>query len=164
MISSITAAVLFIYNVVKIIKSIRARKKDPENNIPVSSLILICAGCILIFWTLCDCILPISDFIFLPGFFASTLIYISAGVVAIVREKWKKKEAPGGLSLVITGEILIFAGLLIFLLYFMIEQDSIPNYTVIILIIGIAVVSVGNILVTEGVLGPKVNKKEKIQE
>ena len=164
LISSITAAVLFIHNVVKIIKSIRARKKDPENNIPVSSLILICAGCILIFWTLCDCILPISDFIFLPGFFASTLIYISAGVVAIVREKWKKKEAPGGLSLVITGEILIFAGLLIFLLYFMIEQDSIPNYTVIILIIGIAVVSVGNILVTEGVLGPKVNKKEKIQE
>ena len=180
LISSITAAVLFIYNVVKIIKSIRARKKDPENNIPVSSLILICAGCILIFWTLCDCILPISDFIFLPGFFASTLIYISAGVVAIVREKWKKKEAPGGLSLVITGEIVIFAGLLIFLLYFMIEQDSIPNYeavilimieqdsipnyTVVILIIGIAVVSVGNILVTEGVLGPKVNKKEKIQE
>ena len=163
-ISSITAAVLFIYNVVKIIKSIRARKKDPENNIPVSSLILICAGCILIFWTLCDCILLISDFIFLPGFFASTLIYISAGVVAIVREKWKKKEAPGGLSLVITGEIVIFAGLLIFLLYFMIEQDSIPNYTVIILIIGIAVVSVGNILVIEGVLGSKVNKKEKIQE
>ena len=164
LISSITAAVLFIYNVVKIIKSIRARKKDPENNIPVSSLILICAGCILIFWTLCDCILPISDFIFLPGFFASTLIYISAGVVAIVREKWKKKEAPGGLSLVITGEIVIFAGLLIFLLYFMIEQDSIPNYEAVILIIGIAVVSVGNILVTEGVLGPKVNKKEKIQE
>ena len=164
LISSITAAVLFIYNVVKIIKSIRARKKDPENNIPVSSLILICAGCILIFGTLCDCILLISDFIFLPGFFASTLTYISAGVVAIVREKWKKKEAPGGLSLVITGEIVIFAGLLIFLLYFMIEQDSIPNYTVVILIIGIAVVSVGNILVTEGVLGPKVNKKEKIQE
>ena len=144
------------------------------------ALILICAGCILIFWTLCDCILPISDFIFLPGFFASTLIYISAGVVAIVREKWKKKEAPGGLSLVITGEIVIFAGLLIFLLYFMIEQDSIPNYEAVILImieqdsipnyeaviliIGIAVVSVGNILVTEGVLGPKVNKKEKIQE
>ena len=180
LISSITAAVLFIHNVVKIIKSIRARKKDPENNIPVSSLILICAGCILIFGTLCDCILPISDFIFLPGFFASTLIYISAGVVAIVREKWKKKEAPGGLSLVITGEIVIFAGLLIFLLYFMIEQDSIPNYEAVILImieqdsipnyeaviliIGIAVVSVGNILVTEGVLGPKVNKKEKIQE
>ena len=66
--------------------------------------------------------------------------------------------------MVITGEIVIFAGLLIFLLYFMIEQDSIPNYTVVILIIGIAVVSVGNILVTEGVLGPKVNKKEKIQE
>ena len=66
--------------------------------------------------------------------------------------------------MVITGEIIIFAGLLIFLLYFMIEQDSIPNYTVVILIIGIAVVSVGNILVTEGVLGPKVNKKEKIQE
>lgn len=85
-------------------------------------------------------------------------------MVAIVREKWKKKEAPGGLSLVITGEIVIFAGLLIFLLYFMIEQDSIPNYTVVILLIGIAVVSVGNILVTEGVLGPKVNKKGKIQE
>ena len=164
LISSITAAVLFIHNVVKIIKSIRARKKDPENNIPVSSLILICAGCILIFGTLCDCILPISDFIFLPGFFASTLIYISAGVVAIVREKWKKKEAPGGLSLVITGEIVIFAGLLIFLLYFMIEQDSIPNYEAVILIIGIAVVSVGNILVTEGVLGPKVNKKGKNPE
>ena len=46
----------------------------------------------------------------------------------------------------------------------MIEQDSIPNYEAVILIIGIAVVSVGNILVTEGVLGPKVNKKEKIQE
>ena len=66
--------------------------------------------------------------------------------------------------MVITGEIVIFAGLLIFLLYFMIEQDSIPNYTVVILLIGIAVVSVGNILVTEGVLGPKVNKKGKNPE
>ena len=66
--------------------------------------------------------------------------------------------------MVITGEIVIFVGLLIFLLYFMIEQDFIPNYTVIILIIGIAVVTVGNILVTAGVLRPKVNKKGKNPE
>ena len=46
----IILTVVFIHNVVKIIKSIRARKKDPENNIPVSSLILICAGCITYIW------------------------------------------------------------------------------------------------------------------
>ena len=151
----IILTVVFIHNVVKIIKSIRARKKDPENNIPVSSLILICAGC--------NYILLISGSIFLLRFFASTLIYISAGVVAIVREKWKKKEAPGGLSLVITGEIVIFAGLLIFFSS-IIDSDFIFYYEAVILIIGIAVVSVGNILVTEGVLGPKVNKKGKNPE
>ena len=163
LIFSIILTVVFIHNVVKIIKSIRARKQDTGNNIPVSSLILICAGCILTFRTLCDCILLISGFIFLLGFFASTLIYISAGVVAIVREKWKKKEVPGGLSLVITGEIVIFAGLLIFFSS-IIDSDFIFYYEAVILIIGIAVVSVGNILVTEGVLGPKVNKKGKNPE
>ena len=117
-------------------------------------------ACILTFGTLCDYILLISGSIFLLRFFASTLIYISAGVVAIVREKWKKKEAPGGLSLVITGEIVIFAGLLIFFSS-IIDSDFIFYYEAVILIIGIAVVSVGNILVTEGVLGPKVNKKGK---
>ena len=163
----ITLIVPFIYNTMKIIKSIKARKKGAGDNVPVLSLTLICAGCFfsafaafcLFLLTAVD-VIDVIDVIVIIGVIASIFIYIVAGLVTIVGKIRKKKEAPGSLRPVIAGEVAMITGIL----FLSSNVVSYKQFIYIVMMMTLVVFAAGSMLITAGVLGSKVNKKEKIQE
>ena len=121
---NIILAVPFIYNTIKLIQSIKARKKDTQDNVPVPSRILIYIGyfstlvaiSFYILQTMArpSCIYVIFETLFNIGLFDSILAYVIAGLVTIAGKIRKKKEAPGSLALVITGEVAMIIVILFF--------------------------------------------------
>ena len=168
---SIILAVPFIYNTIKLIQSIKARKKDTQDNVPVPSRILIYIGyfstlvaiSFYILQTMArpSCIYVIFETLFNIGLFDSILAYVIAGLVTIAGKIRKKKEAPGSLVLVITGEV---AMIVVILFFFALNLIFVMEYYYKDAMIALVVLEVGTMLITAGVLRPKVNKKEKIQE
>ena len=168
---SIILAVPFIYNTIKLIQSIKARKKDTQDNVPVPSRILIYIGyfstlvaiSFYILQTMArpSCIYVIFETLFNIGLFDSILAYVIAGLVTIAGKIRKKKEAPGSLALVITGEV---AMIVVILFFFALNLIFVMEYYYKNAMIALVVLEVGTMLITAGVLRPKVNKKEKIQE
>ena len=164
----ITLIVPFIYNTMKIIKSIKARKKGAGDNVPVLSLILICAGCIFsAFAAFClsvptavDVIdvIDLIDVILIIGVIASIFIYIVAGLVTIVGKIRKKKEAPGSLRPVIAGEVAMITGILFLLSNVVI---SYKQFIYIVMMMTLIVFAAGSMLITAGVLRPNVKEGER---
>ena len=168
---SIILAVPFIYNTIKLIQSIKARKKDTQDNVPVPSRILIYIGYFstlvaISFYILQTMALPsgiyvIFETLFNIGLFDSILAYVIAGLVTIAGKIRKKKEAPGSLALVITGEV---AMIVVILFFFALNLIFVMEYYYKNAMIALVVLEVGTMLITAGVLRPKVNKKGKNPE
>ena len=168
---SIILAVPFIYNTIKLIQSIKARKKDTQDNVPVPSRILIYIGYFstlvaISFYILQTMALPSGIYVifgtlFNIGLFDSILAYVIAGLVTIAGKIRKKKETSGSLALVITGEV---AMIVVILFFFALNLIFVMEYYYKNAMIALVVLEVGTMLITAGVLRPKVNKKGKIQE
>ena len=158
----ITLIVPFIYNTMKIIKSIKARKKGAGGNVPVLSLTLICAGCFFsAFAAFCLSLLTAVDgidVILIIGVIASIFIYIVAGLVTIVGKMRKKKEAPGSLRPVIAGEVTMITGILFLLSNVVI---SYKQFIYIVMMMTLVVFAAGSMLITAGVLRPNVKEGER---
>ena len=147
----------FIFKTVKIIKAIKARKKGNRNGVPVSSLVLIGIPYFLTFVLLiCFDISQIYTYNysykdeviggllvlgFSLSFISSNLLYPVAGIVEIVRKIRNKKRSPVGLGLVITGEIAMIVGIIMFFL-----PEEFPFLETLIFLV------VGNSLITAGTL------------
>ena len=168
---SIILAVPFIYNTIKLIQSIKARKKDTQDNVPVPSRILIYIGYFstlvaISFYILQTMALPsgiyvIFETLFNIGLFDSILAYVIAGLVTIAGKIRKKKETSGSLALVITGEVVM---IVVILFFFALNLIFVMEYYYKNAMIALVVLEVGTMLITAGVLRPKVNKKEKNPE
>ena len=168
---SIILAVPFIYNTIKLIQSIKARKKDTQDNVPVPSRILIYIGYFstlvaISFYILQTMALPsgiyvIFETLFNIGLFDSILAYVIAGLVTIAGKIRKKKETSGSLALVITGEV---AMIVVILFFFALNLIFVMEYYYKNAMIALVVLEVGTMLITAGVLRPKVNKKGKNPE
>ena len=168
---SIILAVPFIYNTIKLIQSIKARKKDTQDNVPVPSRILIYIGyfstlvaiSFYILQTMArpSCIYVIFETLFNIGLFDSILAYVIAGLVTIAGKIRKKKEIPGSLALVITGEV---AMIVVILFFFALNLIFVMEYYYKNAMIALVALEVGTMLITAGVLRPKVNKKGKNPE
>ena len=152
----------FIYNTMKIIKSIKARKKGAGDNVPVLSLILICTGCFFsAFAAFCLSVptaVDVIDVIVIIGVIASIFIYIVAGLVTIVGKIRKKKEAPGSLRPVIAGEVAMITGILFLLSNVVI---SYKQFIYIVMMMTLVVFAAGSMLITAGVLRPNVKEGER---
>ena len=168
---SIILAVPFIYNTIKLIQSIKARKKDTQDNVPVPSRILIYIGYFstlvaISFYILQTMALPsgiyvIFETLFNIGLFDSILAYVIAGLVTIAGKIRKKKETSGSLALVITGEV---AMIVVILFFFALNLIFVMEYYYKNAMIALVALEVGTMLITAGVLRPKVNKKGKNPE
>ena len=168
---SIILAVPFIYNTIKLIQSIKARKKDTQDNVPVPSRILIYIGYFstlvaISFYILQTMALPSGIYVifgtlFNIGLFDSILAYVIAGLVTIAGKIRKKKETSGSLALVITGEV---AMIVVILFFFALNLIFVMEYYYKNAMIALVVLEVGTMLITAGVLRPKVNKKGKNPE
>ena len=153
---SIILAVPFIYNTIKLIQSIKARKKDTQDNVPVPSRILIYIGyfstlvaiSFYILQTMArpSCIYVIFETLFNIGLFDSILAYVIAGLVTIAG---------------ITGEV---AMIVVILFFFALNLIFVMEYYYKNAMIALVALEVGTMLITAGVLRPKVNKKGKNPE
>ena len=103
----------------------------------------------------------IFETLFNIGLFDSILAYVIAGLVTIAGKIRKKKETSGSLALVITGEV---AMIIVILFFFALNLIFVMEYYYKNAMIVLVALEVGTMLITAGVLRPKVNKKEKIQE
>ena len=123
----------FVYNTMKIIKSIKARKKGAGGNVPVLSLILICAGC----------------------FFSAFAAFCLSVLTGKIR---KKKETPGSLIPVIAGEVAMITGILFLLSN---AVMSYKQFIPIVMMMTLVVFAAGTMLITAGVLRPNVKEGER---